>query len=119
MNVLNELLVRRPLASDLEVALDDADVEVLEEEVGLEVHEDDRPTLPATYLPLAFDTASEAFFVVRPEEIETDEWPVDEESEEREYWAERRRRSYGTWVAVVFAGSLTLLAAAWLPLISG
>lgn len=118
MNVLNELSVRRALASHLEGALDDADVEIIDE-VELEVDEDDRPTLPATYVPLAFDTASEAFFVVRQEEVETAEWLDDEESEEREYWAERRRRSYGRWVAVVFAGSLTLLAAACLPLISG
>lgn len=98
------------------VFLDDEDVEMIEE---VEVDEDDRPTLPATYVPLAFDTASEAFFVVRPETLESTDWVVDEETQAREYWAERRRRSYGKWVAVVFAGSLTLLAAAWLPLISG
>lgn len=98
------------------VFLDDEDVEMIEE---VEIGDDDRPTLPATYVPLAFDTASEAFFVVRPETLESAEWLVDEETEAREYWAERRRRRYGRWVAVVLAGSLTLLAVAWLPLISG
>lgn len=84
------------------------------------VDDDDRPTVPAYYSPLCFDTAAEAFFVQPFADLATTaEWPVDEEQEVREIMAGHRRRAYGAWVAVLVAGSLTLLAAAWLPLIGG
>lgn len=84
------------------------------------IDEDDRPTVPAVYTPLCFDTASEAFFVRGLEEPAEAPAADDEEEEDvSEYCASERRRRYGRWVAIVFAGSLTLLAAAWLPLLGG
>lgn len=81
--------------------------------------EDERPTVPAIYTLLSFDTASEAFFVRGLEEPAPAQATDDEEDDVREYWARERRRRYGRWVALVFAGSLTLLAASWLPLLGG
>lgn len=95
--------------------LDESEIDLDEREID----EDDRPTLPALVTPLSFDTASEAFFIQPLQRVEKVEWPADETTQLREYRAERRRRRFGAWVAVVVAGSVTLLAAAWLPLIGG
>ncbi len=82
------------------------------------IDDDDRPTLPAP-TPRDFDTAAEAFFVARddaPPSLAM--WPGDDAREATEYFAAERRRHFTPWVAFLLAGSLAVLAAAWLPILA-